>query len=38
MAEGFTNINNNGHPMADLSFFSFGTIKILSALGGSLTV
>ena len=24
--------------MADISFFSFGTIKTLSALGGGLTV
>lgn len=38
LAEGFASVNENGNPMADLSLFSFGTIKTLSAFGGSLTV
>lgn len=38
MAEGFQTITYNGHPMADMSLFSFGTIKTLSALGGGLMV
>ena len=28
----------NGHPLADFSFFSFGTIKPFTALGGSITI
>ena len=38
LAEGFSSITSNGNPLADITFFSFGTIKTLSALGGGLTV
>lgn len=37
-AESFDDIDRNGHPLADFSFFSFGTIKSFSAYGGALTV
>lgn len=37
-AESFNNTERNGSQNADFSFFSFGTIKSLSAFGGSLCV
>ena len=38
MAETFFDINYNGSPMADISIFSFGTIKLNTALGGALNI
>jgi len=38
LAETFSGTDYNGHPEADLSLFSFGTIKINTALNGALTV
>ena len=38
MAETFFDINYNGSPMADISIFSFGTIKLNTALGGALSI
>jgi perosamine synthetase len=38
MAESFADIKNNGSPNADMSTFSFGTIKTQTALGGCVTV
>ena len=35
-AQAFQSPAERGHPLADLSFFSFGTIKTATALGGAL--
>eukprot|EP00331_Platyophrya_macrostoma_P014706 CAMPEP_0176462002 /NCGR_PEP_ID=MMETSP0127-20121128/34995_1 /TAXON_ID=938130 /ORGANISM="Platyophrya macrostoma, Strain WH" /LENGTH=349 /DNA_ID=CAMNT_0017853811 /DNA_START=208 /DNA_END=1257 /DNA_ORIENTATION=- len=37
-AESFHGPQHTGHPDADLSMYSFGTIKILTAYGGSMTI
>ena len=36
LAQGFTAPDDRGSPLADVTFFSFGTIKTLTALGGAL--
>lgn len=38
MAEAFFDCKFNGSPQADISLFSFGTIKLNTAFGGALTV
>jgi len=38
LAETFTSTKYNGHPEADISLFSFGTIKYNTALNGAITV
>jgi len=35
-AEAFVGLSYRGHPKSDLSFFSFGSIKVCTAFGGSL--
>lgn len=37
-AESFDDVQRNGHPLADFSMFSFGTIKPFTAYGGGMTV
>jgi len=37
-AESFDSVKRNGHKLAEVSMFSFGMIKPLSALGGSIVV
>jgi len=38
LAETFTSTKYNGHPEADISLFSFGTIKYNTALNGAITI
>lgn len=37
-AETFFDLNYNGNSLADMSLFSFGTIKLNTALGGAVTI
>jgi hypothetical protein len=37
LAEAFSGLQYTGHPLSDLSLFSFGTIKIATAFGGAMS-